>query len=195
MNPKTLTAIIGAAIAIRATAIALVTIPRQQGDPGPTAEPPTSRSSALVTPAAPKPSASPTTAQARNDPDPLPLSEVGAGDATPGTLPYSQTKEARHQWEPIAAGFGRALTDTHDKTPAQWRRSLTPFVTTSVDAQLPTVDLRNLPKTPFIGTEPAEYGEDRIAVFARYDEGLTMVLYLTIDGESWRIYAYDRWDD
>ena len=52
-----------------------------------------------------------------------------------------------------------------------------------------------MPDGGFVSIEPAEYGDDKVAVFVHYDTGLTLVTYLILDGTSWRIYAYDRWED
>ncbi len=73
--------------------------------------------------------------------------------------------------------------------------SLAPFVTDRVKDQLATVALANVPDGAFDSIEPAEFGEDKVAVFLHYDTGLTLVTYLILDGTSWRIYAYDRWQD
>ena len=51
------------------------------------------------------------------------------------------------------------------------------------------------PTAAFDSIEPAEYGDDKVAVFVHYDTDLTLVTYLILDGTSWRIYAYDRWED
>ena len=125
----------------------------------------------------------------------LPSSEVDAHDASPGATPYSQTREARNQWEPVATGFGRAFTSTKGKTAKEWRESLSPYVTDKVREQLATVDLRNVPKGAYVNIEPAEYGDDKVAVFVHYEPDLTLVTYLILDGTDWRIYAYDRWEE
>ena len=125
----------------------------------------------------------------------LPSSEVGAHDASPGATPYSQTDEARRDWEPVATGFGKAFTATQGKSAAEWRDSLAPFVTGKVEEQLATVALTNVPDGTFDRIEAAEYGEDKVAVFVHYDTDLTLVTYLILDGTSWRIYAYDRWEE
>ena len=132
---------------------------------------------------------------AEGGPSPLPSSEVEAHDASPGATPYSQTDEARRDWEPVATGFGKAFTTTKGKDAAEWRASLAPFVTAKVKDQLATVALANVPDGTFDSIEPAEFGEDKVAVFVHYDTGLTLVTYLILDGTSWRIYAYDRWED
>jgi hypothetical protein len=123
----------------------------------------------------------------------LPSSEVEAHDASPGATPYSQTDEARGDWGPVATGFGKAFTATHGKSAARWRNSLAPFVTGKVSEQLATVALANVPDGSFDSIEPAEYGDDKVAVFVHYDTDLTLVTYLIQEGTGWRIYAYDRW--
>jgi hypothetical protein len=151
--------------------------------------------SAPQTGTTPEPAASPTAevtdAAAEGGPSPFPSSEVEVHDASP----YSQTDEARRGWEPVATGFGKAFTTTKGKDAAAWRSSLAPFVTDKVKNQLATVALANVPAGTYDRIEPAEFGEDKIAVFVHYDTGLTLVTYLILDGTSWRIYAYDRWED
>lgn len=145
------------------------------------------------------PSSSPTAGQPGPDPidgnlpSPLPSSEVDADDARPGATPYSQTDEAQHQWRPVAAGFGRAFTATTGKTAAEWRAGIAPYVTAAVQEQLATVDPANVPRARLASVEPAEYGEDKVAVQLHYNTGLTLIAYLIIDGSTWRVYAYDRW--
>jgi hypothetical protein len=151
--------------------------------------------SAPQTGTTPEPAASPTAevtdAAAEGGPSPFPSSEVEVHDASP----YSQTDEARRGWEPVATGFGKAFTATHGKSAAQWRNSLAPFVTGNLSEQLATVALANVPDGSFDSIEPAEYGDDKVAVFVHYDTDLTLVTYLIFDGTGWRIYAYDRWEE
>lgn len=189
MNSKILTWILGAVAAALAVALVVVLLHRPQPQAG-TAGGPVG--------------AAPSTTSARSTPSPqttdneasqLPSSEVDAHDASPGATPYSQTDEARHQWEPVASGFGRAFTTTKGKTAGQWRVSLAPYVTDKVRDQLATVDLRSVPKGAYVNIEPAEYGDDKVAVFVHYDSDLTLVTYLILDGTNWRIYAYDRWEE
>lgn len=191
MTSKTLTWILGAIAASLAVALVAVLLYRPQPQPG-TAEGP-------VNPAPPTtsvPTASTPTPQATDGvAGQLASSEVDAHDASPGSTPYSQTDEARRQWEPVASGFGRAFTTTKGKTVGEWRASLAPYVTEKVRGQLTTVDLRNVPNGAYLNIEPAEYGEDKVAVFVHYDSGLTLVTYLILDGTDWRIYAYDRWEE
>lgn len=144
---------------------------------------------------APSPIAEVTDPAAEGGSSPLPSSEVEAHDASPGATPYSQTDEARRNWEPVVTGFGKAFTATKGKKAAAWRTSLGPFVTGKVRDQLATVAPANVPDGTFERIEPAEYGEDKVAVFVHYDTGLSLVTYLILDGTSWRIYAYDRWED
>ena len=65
----------------------------------------------------------------------------------------------------------------------------------TVSDQLATVALANVPDGSFDSIEPAEYGDDKVAVFVHYDTDLTLVTYLILDGTGWRIYAYDRWEE
>lgn len=126
-------------------------------------------------------------------PSPLPSSEVEADDARPGATPYSQTNEAQHQWRVVAASFGRDFTATTGKTAARWQAGLAPYVTAAVREQLTTVDPANVPRARLVSVEPAEYGEDKVAVYLHYNTGLTLITYLIIDGNTWRVYAYDGW--
>lgn len=190
MTSKTLTWILGAIAAALAVALAVVLLHRpdpQAGVEGPVSTAPTT--SSVPTPSMPSPQV--TDSQASQ----LPSSEVDAHDASPGATPYSHTREARNEWEPVASGFGRAFTTTKDKSAREWRASLAPYVTDKVREQLATVELRNVPKGAFADIEPAEYGDDKVAVFVHYDSGLTLVTYLILDGTDWRIYAYDRWEE
>lgn len=193
MNPKTITWVLAAIALSLAVVLAVVLIQRpgpENAAPGPTGLASSEPRSASPTVEA---TSKPTVTSEEGGPGPLPSSEVGAhDDASPGATPYSQTDEARRQWRPVATGFGRAFTATKGKKAAQWRASLAPFVTGKVRQQLTTVDLHNVPSGKFTGIEPAEYGEDKVAVFAHYDPDLTLVLYLILDGDKWSIYAYDR---
>ena len=96
---------------------------------------------------------------------------------------------------PSPPGSARPSPPPTARTPPQWRASLAPFVTGKVNDQLATVALANVPDGTFDSIEPAEYGDDKVAVFVHYDTDLTLVTYLILDGTSWRIYAYDRWED
>ena len=195
MNSKTMTWVLGALAVSLAVVLAVVLLQRPQSGAETAPAPATA---APQEPAA-TPSSTPTTQvtdpAAEGGPNPLPSSEVDAHDASPGATPYSQTADARRQWEPVATGFGRAFTATKSKDAKKWRASLAPFVTAKVRSQLTTVDLDNVPAGKFTGIEAAEYGEEKVAVFVHYNTGLTLVTYLILDGDSWRIYAYDRWED
>ena len=196
MNPRTVTWALGALALSLAVVLAVVLLQRPSTGTS-TANPPATSAPQTGTTAEPatSPTAEVTDPAAEGGPSPLPSSEVEAHDASPGATPYSQTDEARRDWEPVATGFGKAFTTTKGKDAAAWRASLAPFVTDKVKDQLATVALANVPDGTFDSIEPAEYGEDKIAVFVHYDTGLTLVTYLILDGTSWRIYAYDRWED
>jgi len=191
VTSKTLTWILGAVAASLAAVLVVVLLQRPQ----PRAETSTGPAGTAPTTSATQTPPTPTAQVSDGGPGQLPSSEVDAHDASPGATPYSQTEEARRQWEPIAAGFGRAFTTTKGLTAGQWRARLAPYVTGKVREQIATVDLRNVPEGEYVGTEPAEYGEDKVAVYVHYDSGLTLVTYLILDGNGWRIYAYDRWED
>jgi len=195
MISKTTTWILGAVAVVLATILAVALLHR----PSPATETAT-RPVASAT-AQPSPSSgpvSPTVGEPGGEggPSDLPTSEVDDhGDARPGATPYSQTDQARQQWQSVATGFGKAFTATQSKSTSEWRTALNPYVTGKVREQLATVDLQNVPEGTFTGIEPAEYGDDKVAVFLHYDTGLTLVTYLILDGTTWRIYAYDRWED
>lgn len=196
MNSKTITWVLGA-IAVSLAAVLAVTLtqrPQPGADPAPAPATASSSQEPTTTPSA-APTTKVTDPTAEGGPSSLPSSEVDAHDANPGATPYSQTAEARRQWEPVATGFGRAFTSTKGKNAKEWRASLAGFVTAKVRSQLTTVDLANVPAGKFAGIEAAEFGEDKVAVFIHYDNGLTLVTYLILDTNSWRIYAYDRWED
>jgi hypothetical protein len=190
VKPRTLTWALGALALALTVALAVSLWHRQPATD--TAQPAPPSSQAQTTAGPTVPAAEPA---AQNGPAVLPSSEVEAHDASPGATPYSQTDEARRLWGPVATGFGKAFTATHGKNAAQWRNSLVPFVTGTVEDQLSSVDLANVPNGSFDSIEPAEYGDDKVAVFVHYDTDLTLVTYLILDGTSWRIYAYDRWDE
>jgi len=196
VNPRTVTWALGALALSLAMVLTVVLLQRPSTGTS-TANPPAT--SAPQTGTTAEPAASPTAEgsdpAAEGGPSPLPSSEVEAHDASPGATPYSQTDEARRDWEPVATGFGKAFTATTGKDAAEWRASLAPLVTGKVRDQLTTVDLDNVPDGVFDSIEPAEFGDDKIAVFVHYDTGLTLVTYLILDGSTWRIYAYDRWED
>jgi hypothetical protein len=195
VNPRTVTWALGA-LAL-ALAVVLTVVLLQRPSTGPSTANPQATSPQTETTAEPaaSPTAEVTDLASEGGPSPLPSSEVEGHDASPGATPYSQTDEARRDWQPVATGFGKAFTTTKGKDAAGWRASLAPFVTDKVKDQLATVALANVPDGTFDRIEPAEYGEDKIAVFVHYDTGLTLVTYLILDGTNWRIYAYDRWED
>ncbi len=195
MTTRTTTWVLGAVAVALAVVLAVVLLQR----PAATGTAPPATTTTPQAPRTPTPSASSSAEvsdpAAEGGPSPLPSSEVDAHDASPGATPYSQTDEARRGWQPVATGFGQAFTATKGKDAAEWRASLAPFVTGKVRDQLNTVDLDNVPDGVFDSIEPAEFGDDKIAVFVHYDTGLTLVTYLILDGHTWRIYAYDRWED
>jgi len=196
VNRKTLTRLFGAIAAALAVLLAVVLLqpPADTGTPVPsggsqgTSTQPVSSGSA--------PTSQETAAAVESSPSQLPISEVDGDDTSPGATPYSQTGEARHLWEPVASGFGRAFTATKGKDAGTWRAGLTPYVTGGVRDQLATVtDLRQVPTGRCAGIEPAEYGDDKVAVLLHYDTGPTLVVYLILDGTGWRVYGYDRWEE
>lgn len=196
MTPRTLTRALGAAVAALAVVLAVVLRPKPPTETA-TGGPVGPSSPALSANSGPSsmPSDGAGTAS-EGGPGDLRTSEVqDHSDASPDATPYSQTGQARQQWQPIVTGFGRAFTTTKGRTAGQWSAALIPYVTDTVREQLATVDLRNVPDGTFTGIEPAEYGDDKIAVFIHYDTGLTLVSYLILDTTGWRIYAYDRWED
>jgi hypothetical protein len=196
VSSKTLTWVLGGLAVSLAVALTIVVLQRPPTTTQSASAPDAGSTSASSPSSSLPPSPATTDSGAVGGPGDLPSSEVQEhGDASPGGTPYSQTDAARQQWEPVAAGFGRAFTATKGKTAGQWRADLAPFVTAKVGEQLATVDLRNVPAGVFSSIEPAEYGEDKVAVFVHYDTGLTLVAYVLLDGAGWRIYAYDRWEE
>ena len=189
MTSKTLTWTLGVVAAALAVALVVVLLHRPQPQAGIAEAPVGGAPTTTSAPSTPSPQTTDSEASQ------LPSSEVDAHDASPGATPYSQTDEARNQWVTVASGFGRAFTMTKGKTAREWRTSLSPYVTDKVREQLSTVDLRNVPKGSYVNIEPAEYGDDKVAVFVHYDSDLTLVAYLILDGTDWRIYAYDRWEE
>ena len=195
MTPKTTTRALGA-VAVALVAILAAAVLHRPPPATETATRPVTSATAEPSPSSGP--ASPTVGDPGGEGGPsyLPTSEVDDhGDARPGATPYSQTDQARQQWQPVATGFGKAFTATQSKSTSEWRTALTPYVTGKVREQLATVDLQNVPDGTFTSIEPAEYGDDKVAVFIHYDTGLTLVTYLILDGTTWRIYAYDRWED
>jgi hypothetical protein len=192
VKPRTVTWALGALALSLAVVLAAVLLQRPSTGISTANPPATSPQTGTTAEPIPSPTAEATDPPAEGGP--LPSSEVEAHDANPGTTPYSQTDEARRDWDPVATGFGKAFTTTQGKNAAAWQASLAPFVTGKVEDQLATVALANVPAGTFERIEPAEFGEDKIAVFVHYDTGLTLVTYLILDGTSWRIYAYDRWE-
>lgn len=127
---------------------------------------------------------------------PTPEATVSGGaDAGPSDLPYSQTQAARRQWEPIVVGFGTQFTRTTGGSATAWRQGLDRYVTTAVQKQLRTVDPRNVPSGRYTSFEVDTYEEHTVAAMVTYEEGWALVLYLIDDGERWRIYRYDRWEE
>jgi len=197
VNPRTLTWALGALALALTVALAVSLWHRQPATDTAQPAPPSSQAQTTA-----DPTVQATEPAAEDGPTTLPSSEVEAHDASPGATPYSQdatpysqTEEARRDWGPVATDFGKAFTATHGKSAKQWRDSLAPFVIDTVEDQLATVALANVPDASFDSIEPAEYGDDKVAVFVHYDTDLTLVTYLILDGTSWRIYAYDRWED
>jgi predicted lipid-binding transport protein (Tim44 family) len=189
VNSRTVTWALGALALALTVALAVSLWHRQPATD--TAQPaPSSQTQSTADPTGPA-----TEPAAENGPTALPSSEVEAHDASPGATPYSQNDEARGNWAPVATGFGKAFTATHGKSAAQWRDNLAPFVTGTVEDQLATVALANVPDGTFDSIEPAEYGDDKVAVFVHYNTDLTLVTYLILDGTDWHIYAYDRWEE
>ena len=116
-------------------------------------------------------------------------------DPAPGETPYSQSEQARRQWEPVVEGFGRGFVDTRDATADSWQKKLRPYVTKAVARQLATVDLRNVPRGHYDGFEALTFEEDQVVARIDYREGWSTAAYLIFDGATWHIYAYDRWEE
>ena len=192
MNRRTVIALVVVAVVV------LVGVVRTWGPTSPAATPP---APPVTVPATPPSAAVPAepTAEAEESPEPS-SSTPGPGDASPDATPYSQTAEARRLWEPVVVGFGKAftkteLTKTRDGDAKAWRKALKPFTTVSVQKRLATVDLDNVPKGRYNGYEALKYDEEQLAAQVTYDKGWALVLYVISDGESWRVYRYDRWEE
>lgn len=123
----------------------------------------------------------------------------GSGDASPGPTPYSQTGDARKRWQPVVVGFGAKFTKTRGKSSREWAAKLKPYSTAAVQQQLGTVDVRNVPRGRYTGFDVAQYDEQQLAarVFYRDPQGATwaMMLHVIDDGDRWRVYRYDRYEE
>ena len=155
------------------------------------------------------PGATPAEPVEEEGPPATPPATDGPGDAEPDGTPYSRTAEARRQWRPVVTGFAKRFPDVDRDADAagsddaadrrraarEWRRGLKPYVTTAVRRQLATVDVRNVPEGRFTEFEVLRHGEEQLAAQVIYDEGWALVLYVIFDGEDWRVYRYDRWQE
>ena len=194
MTRRAAAKMLGAALVLTLCVLVLVSLFLQRGSsstaaPASGTDPPAA--SASSSSAVPNAEA---TATAEGGPAPSPSVSVG-GDASPGTVPYSQTEEARRQWEPVVKGFGANFTRTSGRTAAAWRAALDRYVTVAVQKQLDTVDPRNVPAGRYDGFEPDTYQEEEVAAKVSYREGWALVVYVIHDGEQWRIYRYDQWEE
>lgn len=137
-------------------------------------------------------------------PAPAPPSSPPAGGYNPDATDADdenrsgppETQEAL--WGPVVDSFARNFTNTRGGA-EKWRQRLIgdpahPQVTTDVAEQLATVDVRNVPDGHYASRELVKDGPYEIGVKVTYREGWAQVLYLTTDGSSWQIYAYDKWE-
>lgn len=155
-------------------------------------------SSAAVspTPSAPTPSVPPAAEPTAEpgDLDATPEATSEAEDATPGPVPYSQTAAARRAWEPVVVGFGRNFTRA-DRGATAWRAGLRPYTTAAVQKDLAVVDVGDVPPGTYDSYEVLEYDDEQVAAQVLYREGWSAVLYVIFDGEKWRVFRYDRWEE
>lgn len=199
MTARTITRILSAIAVLLAGILVAVLVQRPQPAADSTIGPTTTKRADPSISSAAHPSAGSlggTDPAGEGEPSDLPSSEVDDHSGARGQAThYSQTDHARRQWEPVVTGFGQAYTETRGKANSEWNRTLEGFVTETVGDQLATVDLRDVPAGTLSRVEPAEYGDDKVAVFLHYDSGLTLVAYLILHDGTWRVYAYDRWED
>lgn len=94
--------------------------------------------------------------------------DTGPNDAKLDGTPYSQTKAARRQWQPVAQRLARNLTRTHGATAADWQARLVPDVTTGSPSSWPPST--PLPVGRYDSLQPVHYEEYQVAVRTDYRE-------------------------
>jgi hypothetical protein len=191
---RTAAALLGGAAVLTVGVLLALSLFLQRA-PGPAAPPPTARTVSRSTPAEMPPTTIAPPVDGEQDGADAEPTQSGGADATPGSVPYSRTTEARRQWQPVVVGFGRDFTRTDHRSVADWRGGLNRYVTTAVQKQLRTVDPRNVPSGAYAGFEVDSYDEEAVTVKVTYREGWSLILYVIDDGETWRIYRYDRWEE
>lgn len=127
--------------------------------------------------------------------DPEPGVTAGPGDASPGATPFSATEQARARWEPVVVGFAKNFPRTEGQDAASWRAGLKPYATSAVQQDLATVDLAEVPVGTYASYEVLEYEETQLAARVTYAEGFSLVLYVISEGNDWRVYQYDRYEE
>ena len=130
------------------------------------------------------PSSSPTSA--------APL-DPNAGDAAPGDGEEPASKAEQSQWEPVAVGFAKALTTGPDDARA-WRARLARYATPALQDQLASVDPRRLPGGRYTDHEVIQYDDTTAVVVATYSKDWAVAISLISDGDTWKVYQYDRWE-
>lgn len=165
-------------------------------EPPPVPPPVTTTSPSPSAPLSPTAAPSPTGVEPTGEGgDPEPGATADPGDASPGATPYSATEEARIRWEPVVVGFAENFTRTEGSDAATWRTGLKPFTTAAVQKQLATVDLENVPAGTYESYEVVEHGETQLAARVTYQEGFSLVLYVISEGDDWRVFQYDRYEE
>lgn len=191
-------ALLGAAAAMTVGVLFVISLFLDRAPASPPSGPATRATAGATPPLGTQPTAAPTPATdttAEGGPTPHPSTSPGGGDASPGSTPYSQTGEARQQWGPVVQGFAVSFTQTSGKSAAAWRTGLDRYVTVAVQKQLRTVDPRNVPNGSYATYEADNYNEEEVAAKVTYREGWALIVYVIHDGEKWRIYRYDRWEE
>lgn len=124
-----------------------------------------------------------------------------AGPASPSIDPdagdyehdHDTAEDEKPQWEPAVLGFARNFTNTTGGG-RPWQARLAPFVAPAVRDQLAGIDVSKVPAGRYDSYEVLTPGAYQLAVKTTYREGWALVLYVTSDGNTWRITAYDRWE-
>lgn len=140
---------------------------------------------------APQPSAASTTVS------PSPSSASRSIDPHAGNYEHDHgaLNDEKPQWEPAVLGFAKNFTNTEGRNAAQWRERLTPYVAPAVHDQLADVEPTKIATGRYDSYELLETSSYQIAAKINYREGWALVLYVTSDGERWKITAYDKFEE
>lgn len=107
---------------------------------------------------------------------------------------HDTIEDEKPQWEPAVLGFAKNFTNTADDDSNKWRQRLAPYVVLAVRDQLADVDPAKVPAGRYDTYELLKTGNYQIAAKANYREGWALVLYVTSDGNTWKVTAYDKWE-